>query len=156
GSTPTSVTDLGTHVPRGRDCLASSLDGFDSHRLHSMIGPMVQGEDASLACWQSGFNSRWVHCGREPDTGCRAGLESCAPEEGMRVRLPCLPLTHIPVVKRTSCLASNETFRVRLLVGVLKHSPVVQRPGQPLDVGKIGGSTPPGTTDIRKGNPTGD
>ncbi len=52
-----------------------------------------------------------------------------------------------PVVKRTSFLASNETFQVRFLVGVLRNSPVVQRPGRSPDVGNIGGSSPPGTTD---------
>ena len=30
-----------------------------------------------------------------------------------------LPSAHAPVVKRTSCLASNEAFRVRLLAGVV-------------------------------------
>lgn len=29
--------------------------------------------------------------------------------------------------------------------GAVRNGPVVQRPGYPLDVGKIGGSTPPGT-----------
>src|SRR4051812_46176828 len=49
------------------------------------------------------------------------------------------------MVKRRSWLASNEPVQVQLLVGVL-DGPVVQWPGRPLDVGKIGGSSPPGTT----------
>ena len=56
-----------------------------------------------------------------------------------------LPSAHAPMVKRTSCLVSTEAVRVRLLLGVL-DSPVVQWPGRPRDMGKIGGSTPPGTT----------
>ena len=36
-----------------------------------------------------------------------------------------LPSALTPVVKRTSCLTSNETFRVRLLVGVLRSERIV-------------------------------
>jgi hypothetical protein len=64
------------------------------------------------------------------------------------------PSAHAPMVKRTSCLASNEALRVRFLLGVLSR-PVVQRPGRPLDMGKTGGSSPPGTTDCRRGSRTG-
>src|SRR6266851_2188658 len=74
----------------------------------------------------------------------------------MRVRLPRLPL-FAPVVKRTSSLASNETFQVRFLVGAIgkrgksapptqvfgrpdtlvgPNGPVVQRPGRPCDMGE--------------------
>ena len=52
----------------------------------------------------------------------------------MRVRFPRGPL-QTPVVKRTSCLASNEAFRVRLLVGVLA-GPVVQRQDIPVTWGR--------------------
>ena len=50
------------------------------------------------------------------------------------------------MVKRTSCLASNQGFQVQILVGVLVESRR-SAVGRLRDVEKIGGSIPPGTTD---------
>ena len=50
-----------------------------------------------------------------------------ATKEVMRVQIPCLPLAkNCLMVKRTSCLASNEGFQVRILVGLLnwKGNPI--------------------------------
>jgi hypothetical protein len=79
-----------------RVCLAHRLGGFDSHRLHCRIRKVA------------GYG--WPG----------HGANVVSPSRGMRVRLPHLPLNAL-VVKRTSCLASNEAFRVRLLAGVLRE-----------------------------------
>ncbi len=60
--------------------------------------------------------------GRQGDRVCLGGLLSRLTRLVIRVRISGLPLaaaTLSSMVKRTSCLASNETFRVRILVGLL-------------------------------------
>ena len=55
----------------------------------------------------------------------RAGLLNRAPSRGCGFKSHAFRLVcriTAPMVKRTSCLASNEVFRVRLLVGVLSET----------------------------------
>ena len=65
-----------------------------------------------------------------------------ATKEVMRVQIPCLPLFQYgSMVKRTSCLASNERFQVRILVGLLMKN----RKGNPIGDGsrlEPGGACP--------------
>ena len=48
---------VGVHVPRGRGCLASSLRWVQLPSSPLTMGPIVQREDTSLACWRSRFES---------------------------------------------------------------------------------------------------
>lgn len=79
-------------------------------------GLMVQREDARLAVWKSGFNSRSVHWIRKV-AGYRVGraalLTRFSPVE-MRVRLPCLPLG-----ARDSCPDGERDIMPRCYRGVL-------------------------------------
>ena len=83
---------------------------------------MVQRKDTSSADWKFGFNSRWVHWNKRKVAG--YGLpgrtaNACHPkgDEGSNP----LPSAYGSMVKRTSCLASNEKFRVQILVGLLEE-----------------------------------
>src|SRR5262245_20654050 len=56
------------------------------------------------------------------------------------------PSARCPDGEKESYLASNEAFPGSSPGRGTQNGPVVQRPGRPLDVGKVGGSSPPGTT----------
>ena len=118
GSTPRRSTATRAHGPMGR-----RQYGILAIRVRLPVGPLIRKV--------AGYG--W------PGHGANVVLL-----RGDKGSTP-LPSARAPVVKRRSCLASNEALRVRLLLGVLDR-PVVQRPGQPLDMGKTGGSSPPGTT----------
>ena len=145
-------------VPRGWSAgvAAARLFGREEDRVRSPGGPLSE-LDCGGACtkgWRVCLANKlgWVRFPSSPlrELGCSSNRRTPASHVGNRGANP-RRSTAAPVVKRTSSLASNEAFQVRPLVGVLRDSPVVQLAGHPLDMGEIGGSTPPGTTDERLG-----
>jgi hypothetical protein len=56
-------------------------------------GPVVQRDDASLACWQCGFDSRRVHSIRRvAGYGLPGRFAKPCGRKAVRVQIPCLPL----------------------------------------------------------------
>jgi hypothetical protein len=96
GSTPgrTSAREWVLMDRGGESASHAPRDGFDFHRIPSpMNGPVVQRDDAGLACRQCGFDSRRVHSIRRvAGYGLPGRFAKPCGREAVRVRIPCLPL----------------------------------------------------------------
>ena len=80
---------------------------------------MVQRDDTALAWRKSEFDSRWVHRLRKvAGYGSPGRFAKPCGFTAMWVQIPRLPLFG-SMVKRKSCLGSNEEFWVQILVELL-------------------------------------
>ena len=78
----------GARVPRTHPAMGSTPIASTAEN-----GPVVQREDASLACWQCGFDSRRVHCRRKvAGYGSPGRFAKPCGREAVRVQIPRLPL----------------------------------------------------------------
>ena len=98
----TDILEITVPSSSGQDaCLTSRIAQVRVLPGRSSISPthfglLVQRDDTCLASRKSGFDSPAVHSvsleGRQPDTVRRAAVLTRAPHQGIRVRLPGLPL----------------------------------------------------------------